>query len=173
MQPEVRPEGGTMFRQILVTLDGSSYGERVLPYIGDLAAPMQAKVTLLAVIQVDLVPAMEDERPPDPRRIEGARKYLEERADELRESGVQVETDVRSGSPSRMIVEAARELGADLIAMSTQGLGAETEQGLGGTASKVLMTSPCPVFMVRIQRPAPPRGPAEERWQGEGGANVG
>jgi nucleotide-binding universal stress UspA family protein len=84
-----------------------------------------------------------------------------------------VATELRAGVPSRVIVEAARELEVDLLAMCTQGVGAETEQGLGSVASKVLMSAPCPLFMVRIDRPKPPRGLSEERWQSEGGANVG
>jgi hypothetical protein len=35
------------------------------------------------------------------------------------------------------------------------------------------MTAPCPVFMVRINRPEPPRNADEERWQEEGGGHVG
>jgi hypothetical protein len=57
--------------------------------------------------------------------------------------------------------------------MSTQGLGADDRYGLGSVALQVLMTAHCPVFMTRINRPEPPRTLAEERWQGEGGANVG
>lgn len=163
-----------MFRHILVTLDGSSYGERVLAYVPDLAAPLQARVTLLTVIPEDAAPPGTSGGAPAAHRAEAFRGYLEQQAHAIREAGVaEVATDVRTGTPPRIIAEAARELGADLIAMSTQGLGAETEQGLGGVASKVLMSAPCPVFMVRVHRPEPPRNQAEERWQSEGGANVG
>ncbi|MCK9486005.1 MAG: universal stress protein [Dehalococcoidia bacterium] len=166
-----------MFKHIVVTLDGSSYGERVLPYVADLADLGQAHVTLLTVIATDAPPpgAEGDEASSaPPRHSKAYEAYLDKHAEGLRGAGVQnVAVEVRAGSAARTIADAARELGADLIAMSTQGLGAETEQGLGGVASKVLMLAPCPVFMVRIQRPEPARNPAEERWQAEGGANVG
>jgi nucleotide-binding universal stress UspA family protein len=109
-------------------------------------------------------------------RIRNARAlaYLEEKAQALREAGVaQVAAHVRTGQPAAVITEVARELHADLIIMSTQGLGADGRYTVGSVALKVLMTAPCPIFMVRINKPEPPKNPEEERWQWEGGANVG
>lgn len=169
-------EEGSMFKHILVTLDGSSYGERALAYVADLAGPLSARVTLLGVVPAEDSPMHgASESGAQDKQSQLARKYLDRHVSELTSGGVQnVAAEVRAGSPARAIVEAARELTADLILMSTQGLGAdEDEQGLGGVASKVLRTAPCPVFMVRIHRPEPPRSLAEERWQDEGGGHVG
>lgn len=163
-----------MFRHIVVTLDGSSYGERVLPYVADLAQLAQARVTLLTVVAGEPAPGATAAGSETSTHSEAFRAYLEQHAAPLRDAGVEeVVVEVRSGVAARTIADTARELGADLIAMSTQGVGAETEQGLGGVASKVLMLAPCPVFMVRIRRPDPAKNPAEERWQAEGGRNVG
>lgn len=156
-----------MFSHILLPLDGSEYGERVLAYAADLAAASSAQVTLLTVIQSDGPTSDEDE---------AARcgAYLDGHAETLRGEGIEnVAVQVRAGVLPGAIAEAARELGVDLIAMSTQGLSAESDEGLGSVASAVLVSAPCPVFMVRIRRPDPPKGVAEERWQSEGGANVG
>ncbi|MCK9487711.1 MAG: universal stress protein [Dehalococcoidia bacterium] len=163
-----------MFKEILVTLDGSEYSERVLPYVQDLATLTPTRVTLLAVIHVDTSLPGSASAAPTEGQLRGAHTYLDEHAQPLRDAGVsEVSVEVRSGIPSRVIVETARELQADLIAMATQGVGAENEEGLGGTASKVLVLAPCPVYVVHTRRPSPPRSPAEERWQEEGGANVG
>jgi nucleotide-binding universal stress UspA family protein len=157
-----------MFNNILVPLDGSDYGERVLAYVADLAQIAGARVTLLNVVASD-GPLAGDEQ-----EIARCRAYLDEHAKTLADLGVgTVEVDVRSGVVAAAIAEAARVLEVDLIAMSTQGLSAESDEGLGSVASQVLVSAPCPVFMVRIRRPEPPRGVAEERWQSEGGANVG
>lgn len=162
-----------MFKHILVTLDGSPYGERALSYVVDLAALAQARVTLLMIATEGPSPLHPSDTTED-ARAKVYRTYLDGHATRLREGGLtDVVAEVRSGPAARTIAEVARELQADLIAMSTQGVSAETDQGLGSVASEVLMLAPCPVFMVRIHRPAPPRGPAEERWQSEGGANVG
>lgn len=162
-----------MFKHILVTLDGSPYSERALSYVTDLATLAQARVTLLMVASEDPSP-LHPAATADDARAKVYHTYLDGHVERLRAAGIKdVDADVRSGLPARTIADVARELQVDLIAMSTQGVGAETDQGLGSVASKVLMLAPCPVFMVRIHRPAPPRGPAEERWQAEGGANVG
>lgn len=156
-----------MFTHILITLDGSSYSERVLGYAADLARPSTGRVTLFMVV-------------PDKgagsgsKREEECRTYLDGHAQALRDAGVaEVAVEVRGGDPAPAIVEAVREVNADLIAMSTQGVSATVDEGLGSVASKVLRAAPCPVFMVRVERPEPPRTLAEEEWQSEGGANVG
>ncbi len=157
-----------MFSHILIPLDGSDYGERVLAYAADLAHIAGARVTLLTVVPTDASVAEDD------KEMARCRAYLDEHAKTLTDLGVEtVEVDVRSGVVAAAIAEAARVLEVDLIAMSTQGLSAESDEGLGSVASQVLVSAPCPVFMVRIRRPDPPKGVAEERWQSEGGANVG
>jgi len=157
-----------MFNHILIPLDGSDYGERVLGYAADLASISGARVTLLTIVPSD------GQLAEDQGEAARCRAYLAEHATTLTNLGVEVvETDVRSGVIAAAIVEAARVLEVDLIAMSTQGLSAESDEGLGSVASQVLVSAPCPVFMVRIRRPDPPKGVAEERWQSEGGANVG
>lgn len=152
-----------MFDRILVTLDGSKYGERALESARELATMTNAKVILLTVLQ-----ATDSER-----AVNTMREYLQGHCDDLTEAGVSdVSTAVRYGEPARQIVEAARELDADLIVMSTQGAGAGDRFELGSVALQVLRSAPCPIFAVRINRPAPPRTLEEQRWQDEGGSNV-
>lgn len=163
-----------MFTHILIPLDGSAYGERVLAYAADLAEIAAARVTLLTVVPSDGSSSFGDAPATGNEQMERCRAYLAEHASALKDAGIEdVRTEVRAGATTSVIPEAARELGVDLIAMSTQGLGADSDEGLGSVASKVLMSAPCPLFMVRIRRPEPPRTVAEERWQSEGGANVG
>lgn len=163
-----------MFTQILVPLDGSEYAERALVYARDLATNAGARVSLVSVLTAVKSPVGPAPDEPEEHRGRPWLTYLEERAEAVRGEGVaEVSTQVRFGEPARMITELARELHADLIVMSTEGLGADGRYALGSVALKVLMTAPCPVLMVRINRPESPRTPAEERWQTEGGANVG
>jgi nucleotide-binding universal stress UspA family protein len=165
-----------MFDRILVPLDGSEFAERALSYAKDLGLISGGGITLLSVIQPVDAPFAPSAAPdePDEHRRKPWLTYVEKQAAALREAGVSdVAAVLRFGEPSRMITEAARELQADLVVMSTQGLGADGRYGLGSIALKVLMTAPCPLLMVRINKPEPPRTQAEERWQSEGGANVG
>lgn len=164
-----------MFERILTTLDGSEYSDRALPYTRGLATTTGASVHLLSIADTGESPFESTAVEPDESVGRPWLRYLEGAAEQLREDGVpEVSVNLRFGEPARLITEAARDLRADVIIMSTQGLGGDADrQALGSVAMKVLMTAPCPVFMVRIQRPEPPRTVAEERWQGEGGRNVG
>jgi nucleotide-binding universal stress UspA family protein len=162
-----------MFTTILVPLDGSEFADRALETAGELARLSDAAITLLSVMESGGSPPARGSDPAEDGRAAWA-GYLEERAAALRAQGVpEVTTDLRAGDPARHIVEAAREAQADVIVMSTEGLGSRGQYALGSVALKVLMTAPCPVFMVRINRPEPPRNADEERWQEEGGGHVG
>jgi nucleotide-binding universal stress UspA family protein len=166
-----------MFNQILITLDGSEYSERALPYGRDLARISGGRVTLLTVIATASAPFHVVDPDTTERLGQRTMAYLEEKAEALREPGIpNVTPHVSFGPPPQMIAELAREHDTDLIVMSTQGLGADDADpryALGSVALRVLMIAPCPLLMVRINKPEPPRDVAEQRWQWEGGANVG
>lgn len=166
-----------MFSRVVVPLDESPYAERALSYAqGVLEAG--GTLSLLTVVQVpsgggdDPISRLQAQRP------ERARQYLEEQASALRGRGVNVEAEViESGDTAERIVERATQSNAEVIVMSTHGLGASGRYALGSVALKVLMTAPCPVFMIRIQEAweITPEGEltteaeaepasAEERW---------
>ena len=82
---------------------------------------------------------------------------------ELRESGgkqlaalvtnaihrqVSTETSVRSGQPAFEIIEAAKELPADLVVMSTHGRTGLKHVFLGSVTEHVVRQAPCPVLVV-------------------------
>lgn len=163
-----------MFNHLLVPLDGSAYGERALRYAEELAKVTGATVSLLTVVTPVAAPVTGTAIASATRGGGRWDVYLDDVATSLREFGLlDVRTEVRTGEPAQVITSIARDDGVDLIVMSTEGLGASGLYALGSVALQVLMTAPCPVFMVRINRPEPPRGTAEERWQTEGGANTG
>ncbi len=74
-------------------------------------------------------------------RVDGLVRQLSARAPRV--TGL-----VRQGSPWREINEVAREKGADLIALGTQGRRGLPRALLGSVAEKVVRTSPIPVLTV-------------------------
>ena len=56
---------------------------------------------------------------------------------------------VRSGRPYQEIIGLAREIDADLIALSTRGRSGLKRLLLGSTAEQVVRSAPCPVLVVR------------------------
>ncbi len=65
--------------------------------------------------------------------------------------------EVVAGEPHRVLVEAARTAGADLIVVGATGSGPFAAELLGSTADRVLRKANCPVLLVRGELPIPPR----------------
>jgi nucleotide-binding universal stress UspA family protein len=140
-----------MFHSIVVPLDGSALGARILPYIPPLAVP-GAAVTLVGVVEPhrEILPFGRARDAEEEERLRGLlREVLESRAEALRAGGFRVTTAVPTGSAAVEILAHARARNADLIAMTTHG-----REGFSGLASRsvthrVLRGTPCPLFVVR------------------------
>ena len=82
-------------------------------------------------------------------QVEAAAKVeMAETAARVRARGIAVETRVVEGYPPQVIVDQARELDADLIAMGTHGRSGVKRLIMGSTAERVLPAAPCPVLTV-------------------------
>jgi len=142
-----------MYKRALVPLDGSMIAEAIVPFILEVAGPLDMEVALLRAI----VPA-------PPLVVEGsahvvvedveklrtdAEEYLAPIAAALRARGVRVTTHVRCGEAVDEILSAAREIGADMIAMTTHGRGGLGRLLFGSIAEAVLRQAEIPVFMMR------------------------
>lgn len=142
----------TGIRHLLVPLDGSPLAESVLAPVRDLARATRARITLAHIVPVPrlwprtLLPT-EDEVGPD---LLGGSEYLSRIADGLRADGFDVATRVEPGGmPATVIVELAKQLNADLLAMATHGYGGVRRTLLGSVADKVLRSSSIPVMVLR------------------------
>ncbi|HYB69839.1 MAG TPA: universal stress protein [Candidatus Bathyarchaeia archaeon] len=140
-----------MYKRTLVPLDGSPVAETIIPFIIGIAGPLDMDVILLRVVEPISPPVLEGyvEAETAPLRTTDAQEYLAPIAVELRNKGVRVESRVRWGHPADQIVDAARELGADLIAMSTHGRGGLGQLVFGSVAQAVLRKAQMPVFLMR------------------------
>jgi nucleotide-binding universal stress UspA family protein len=142
-----------MYRRALVPLDGSMVAESIVPFILEIAGPLDMEVALLRVV----VPA-------PPIVVEGsshvivedveklrtdAEEYLNSVAASLRGRGVRVTVQVRFGEAVAEILAGAREVGADLIAMTTHGRGGLGRLLFGSVAEAVLRQAEIPVFLMR------------------------
>lgn len=145
-----------MFQNIVVPLDESEYSERALTHAEELSRLTGAAISLVTVC-THLGPS----ELPEVKQLDGiamrrAELYLEKRAEAVRAAGIaDVRKEARFGEPAEVISSYAKDNGADLIVMSTHGLGAARRYALGSVAMKVLTTAPCPVFMVRILEETP------------------
>jgi len=149
------PADVASFHHILVPLDGSELSASILPAAEDLARAAGAHLTLLhvvsssAVLGTRIFPLLPDDIAP---AVEKASVYLENVAEGLRASGLEVSVHVEEhDAPGRAIAAIADKLEADLIALATHGYGGLKRALLGSVADKVLRSSPLPLL---VQRPA-------------------
>ena len=168
-----------MYKHILVALDGSEPSRGVGQAALALAAATKARVTACHVYGVgihrvrfsDMEPGLpaeyqQEETLTDLRSAhdrlmdEGFRAlsagYVEEFLASSAEQGVAVESATVEGRSYVGILDLARRLNADLIALGTYGLGAIGDHMLGGTTTRVLRHAPCDVL---VGRRAPTGGP--------------
>ena len=142
-----------MYRRALVPLDGSTVAEAILPFVLEIAGPLDMDVVLLRVLEPIPPTVLEGARHVAFEDVEGRRAqaeaYLAPIAQDLRSRGVRAETAVRRGEPAAEIVEGAREAGADLIAMTTHGRSGLRRLVFGSVAEAVLRAANVPVFLMR------------------------
>jgi universal stress protein A len=70
-------------------------------------------------------------------------------AEQMRANGLHAEAILRHGNPYEEIVNAAREIGVDLIVIGSHGYTGLGRLLLGSTADRVLQYAPCPVLVVK------------------------
>ncbi|HET9983295.1 MAG TPA: universal stress protein [Longimicrobiales bacterium] len=157
-EPDAVPDltGGTLFRHILVPLDGSAFGEEVLGTAVALGALGAADYTLLEVVYppfvigpVDETLSLHVDEELLRQRKAAADAYLRGVAERLRADGLEVETVVvvEPSTVASILDYAAK--GADLIALTTHGRGGLGRVVLGSVADKVVRGAASPVLLYR------------------------
>ena len=143
-----RMEGG----RLLVPVDFSEQQPRLLAHARELALAYGMSLTLLHVVERTSLPdvyGISMEAPGPGVLTERTEEALEERAEALREHGVDVRVKVRRGHPAEETLDAAEELDADLLAIATHGRSGVKRVLMGSVAEKVIRRAPCPVFTVK------------------------
>ena len=145
------------FKRALIPLDGSLVAEAILPVFLRLAHPLGMEVALVRVVVPTVKPVTVDEVPIQSagavpsieRMLEEANAYLRAVAATQAFEGLKVLTTVRSGEAPHEIIVSAREIGADVIAMTTHGRTGLKRLLFGSVAEAVLRMADIPVFMLR------------------------
>jgi nucleotide-binding universal stress UspA family protein len=154
-----------MYTRVLVPLDGSQLAEAILPFVEQVAGPLDAEVVLLRVIEplspVEWV-ASAGVLTPDTFALRDmdAEHYLRDVERRLSTKGLRVRTRVALGRPAEEILAAAQATSADLIAMATHGRGGLGRLLFGSVAEAVLHAATVPVLLIRTTAKA--SAPAEQ-----------
>ncbi|HSM71018.1 MAG TPA: universal stress protein [Anaerolineales bacterium] len=139
-----------MINHILVPLDESILAECVLPHVLTLAMGMQAKVTLLHVLEM---PQTADKQVIDPLewhlKKNESEEYLQQVASKLQQHNLAVEASIMEGIPARLIVDYATQNDVDLIALSSHGRSGLSGWNISSVVQKIVLRSFKSILLVR------------------------
>jgi nucleotide-binding universal stress UspA family protein len=154
--PGERVNEASVFRlkKILVPIDFSETSAQALPYAAAMARQFDAEIILLHVVEPLLIPAglgymRSGVRDTDRNSEQIAKTNLHCVSEEFFGESDCARIMARTGAPHREITAAAKELGADLIVLTTHGYTGLKHVLLGSTAEQVVRHADCPVMVVR------------------------
>lgn len=162
--PLTAPSSPFKLQKILVPVDFSEYSKQAIQYAVPLAIAFHAEMHFLHVLPINYSAGLEFDAPPYDPLVEGDlhRKIgaqLSALARQEVPNWISAKTEVRYGSPAMEIISAARELGIDLIIMSTHGHTGRIHALIGSVAADVTRQASCPVLVVH--KPEGEARPAE------------
>ena len=143
-----------MFKNILVPLDGSKLSEASLGPAAYLAKVLNARVTLLHIIEHDAPTEVHKER--HLTQPDEAEDYLKKVAKRAFPARIKVKTHVHTAAVSdvaRSIVDHAPELKPDLIVICTHGRSGVHDLLYGNIAQQVVAAGTVPLLVVKTAVP--------------------
>ena len=152
-----------MYEKILVPFDGSPTSEQALKEAAGLALKTGAQVRLLYIVD-PLTHAIGFVRPEVyqreflPAAVRAGEALLHKAREQLAAQGIPAETRLVENMDAQvaaLVIEDARQWGARLIVLGTQGRRGLERMFLGSDAEQIARTSPVPVLLVRLPAPAP------------------
>jgi nucleotide-binding universal stress UspA family protein len=139
-------------KTILVAVDGSDEAMKAARMAAELASKYQATLIVAHVREPLVYPAMESmfssQRLHD-ELDKQARLLLAKTAEELKPSGVRIETHLAFGPPAAILADLAKTANVDLVVVGSHGRGAVARLLLGSVADRLVHTSAKPVLVVR------------------------
>jgi nucleotide-binding universal stress UspA family protein len=150
-QPHSRSGERLTVQKILVPTDFSAAAQNASQYALELARSFGSEVIFAHVLPLP-IPATFEACPIDypPALSTECDTTLESLAHLARAKGVKTASwMIRIGIPTHEIVEAARDLDADLIVIATHGYTSWKHFAIGSTAERVVRAAHCPVLVVR------------------------
>lgn len=149
-----------MYKRILVPVENSPYDEAIVAHVTQLAKFCGAALVLIHVADGFAARNLTQLQLRESEEIREDREYLERLTASLEQEGLNADSVIAAGDPSREIAAAAAREGCDLIAMSTHGHRFLKDIIYGSVANEVRHISTIPVLLVRGQRhPMPAAAP--------------
>jgi nucleotide-binding universal stress UspA family protein len=155
-------------RSVLVPLDGFPFAEQALPWAVAIARAARARLRLALVHQVPSPPPLDEASTRLYVQIEVALRksqgeYLRRIAERIRrEHKVQVAKAMLDGPPAPALRDYVRDIGVDLVVMTTHGRGGIERAWLGSVADQLVRSLEIPLLLIRPKESAAPALPIVE-----------
>jgi nucleotide-binding universal stress UspA family protein len=134
-----------MFQTILFPVDSSRESREAAALVAKIVQQHSSRLVILSVVEVDAAAPGADAV----MASEAAVAELLDNAKALFSAqGITAEILERTGKPAFTICDVADEIGANLIAMGTRGLGLTDEGAADSVTNRVISLSPCPVMVI-------------------------
>lgn len=149
------------YKRILVPYDDSKYSQKALDEAIEIAKKFDSDLTLLSVIDTVSVAPQNLYKTGAVIGAKKLTKYLKKAFSKIdlklrdkvihcKESDVNADYEIVTGSPANVILQFAKKRNIDLIVMGSQGLvGISKIKALGSVSRKVSEKAPCPVLIIR------------------------
>jgi nucleotide-binding universal stress UspA family protein len=146
-------------RRLLVGIDGSPHARRALELVAGLSRPPRGEVRLLAAVEPVRMPSTgllprairatlaSEAAALEREQVAAARRHVEAARARLAARGWRVRTEVRTGSPLDVLLDAARS--SDVLVVGARGVGGVERLLLGSVAEGVVARAPVAALVVR------------------------
>jgi nucleotide-binding universal stress UspA family protein len=144
-------------QKIVCPVDFSNCAQQALKYATELAKQFDAELSIVHAYEdpaayVTPMP-MSGYVGPGAELLLELRKQLEQRLTqttaEVQQLGVRVRSELLEGAPYRVVLDWAKEYGADLIVVGTHGHTGLTHALLGSVTERIVRMAHCPVLTIR------------------------
>lgn len=155
-----------MFRNVMVTTDGSARAEKAAGYAIDLVANSKGKLDVISVvnenkprnageIDSDFYEEIVDSPNVDAGALELKRKkpemeYASRILKQAEERGIEASMLVKVGDPVEEIINAAIELGSEVIVIGSHGRGKLGTALMGSVATGIIHKGAIPVLVIPV-----------------------
>jgi universal stress protein A len=140
-------------RSIVVATDFGPEAQKAIDYAIELARKLDARVHLVHGFVAPMIPAPEAGLPLPPNVVlemeRSAREALDQVMAKNANAGVPLQAHFKWEDPRHAVVDAATELGAELVVIGTHGRKGLKRALMGSVAESVVRFAPCPVLAVR------------------------
>lgn len=139
--------------RIVVGVDGSPNSLVAVEWAAGMASLVAAEVVAVHVMGLLDQMGSENPAPSFPQRAEIQEAFETTWCQPLRAAGVRYQCLLRDGSAVPVLLAVSDEVGADLIAVGSRGLGGYPELLLGSTSTQVAQNAHVPVTVVPANVP--------------------